>query len=275
MRYEQLPTSAEIDAAGRETRHDGEVWVRYGVEQGFERAWFSLAADDTLTVRSERGGRVLRTASVHGCQVSSVESPAASPYEAALSVTLRQDDSEGCRVYVISSGILPDSTVDAGRDPSAHVEEEFQQHPVALRQWKEAFSAAACRTAGAWKWHFAVVFGLCSTDGGDSNEDGVDGMALAKDELQQLVENWCISFHKWHFEVAVAERTGQTKDRIIILLRMDDCQIEKYFRVIEIERWRKSADGIVLRRSSSRSDVAIEVHMTQQDRVATMAYVLS
>ena len=110
--------------------------------------------------------------------------------------------------------------------------------------------------SGAWEWHFAVVFGLVpEDDDGSDDEAGSDNEDVrlkhkakirAKDALQELVENWCVSFHKWHFEVAIAERTEQTKDRIIVLLRMETEHIEKFFREVEIERWQKSADGIRL-----------------------------
>jgi hypothetical protein len=36
------------------------------------------------------------------------------------------------------------------------------------------------------------------------------------------VINWCAEFHRWKFEIAVVERTDQTKDRVMILLRMED-----------------------------------------------------
>ena len=120
--------------------------------------------------------------------------------------------------------------------------------------------------SGAWEWQFAVVFGLVPEDDDGSDDQDVDGSddegvslktqkakIRAKDALQELVENWCVSFHKWHFEVAIAERTNQTKDRIIVLLRMETEHVEKYFRELEIERWQKSADGIML---PSKSELA-------------------
>lgn len=275
--YEQVPSSSSASSvlgeAGRlETRLEGEVWVRYAGEQDFERAWFSLAADDGLTVRSERGSR---TASARLCQVSMVKSALPAPHESEFTVTLRQEDSAGCRAYAISHRGLLNPSTEMGKDPSAYTTDEFDEHPLTLRQWHEAFSAAASRMSGVWKWQFAVIFGLASTNFTGSDDEKACALTLAKDALQELVENWCISFHRWHFEVAIAERTEQTKDRIIILLHMDDSKVEEYFRELEIERWQKRADVITLRRDSPESDATIDVRMTMQARVATMAHVLS
>ncbi len=275
--YVQLPRSSSVRGEGGclEMRMEGEVWVRYADRRNFERAWFSLAVDDSLTVRSERDGPVLRTASTRLCQVSKVKSPPPLPYERAITVMLRQCDSRGCRVYVISHGDLPDQRAKGGKDPSAHSTNTCDELPLALRQWHEAFSTAASRLSGVWKWQFAVIFGLINTNfAGDDGEQAC-ALTLAKDALHELVENWCVSFQRWHFEVAIAERTEQTKDRIIILLHMDDSNIEKYFRALEIERWQRSADRITLRRESPECDATIDVRMTMQARVATMAHVLS
>lgn len=278
--YEQVSSSAEGDALPLDVRHDGWVWVRYAADQQFERAWFSLITDDTLTVRSGEGGPVLRTANARLCQVSSMKAPPQPPYEHAVTVTLRQPDSEGCREYVLSHGLVESVDEDADRYPSTRVPTEFDQHPRALRQWIQAFSGAASKMSGAWEWQFAVIFGLLPTDDDHSDDSSeICSLMLAKDALQELVENWCISFHRWHFEVAVAERTEQTKDRIIVLLRMDDCHIEKYFRELQIDRWQRSSDGIMLQSSTSNGDATTgyiaELQLTMQHRVATMAYVLS
>ena len=126
-----------------------------------------------------------------------------------------------------------------------------------------------------WKWQFAVIFGLVPAEFTGSDEEKACALTLAKDALHELVENWCISFHRWHFEVAIAERTEQTKDRIIVLLHMEDSTIEDYFRKLKVEDWQKNADGITLRRDGPESDATIDVRMTVQARVATMAHVLS
>lgn len=290
MHYEPVSSSVECEPSVThrtqahhhvclEVVHEGEVCVRCATEQEFQHVWFSLAADDTLTIRSKRGGPVLRTANARLCQVNSVRSRP-SPCEHAFSVTLQQVDSEGNQLYVISLGALSDVnvSVDVDTDHTACDFDQFDQHPAALRKWIEVFSAAASRLSGAWRWHFAVVFGLVDTDNEQDPcvHQDVDAVELAKAHLHKVVEEWCLTFHRWRFEIAIAERTEQTKDRIMVLLRMDDCDIEKFFHEVETERWEKSADGITLRKSKSQSRIAeTDLQLTAQDRVATMAHVIS
>jgi hypothetical protein len=309
QRYEKLSAlqpepepepEPELPEPAQPISEEGVVYVQYDGIGEFEQVWMSLAVDDMLTIRSNEGGPVLRTASASLCHVSPVKSRRAEPYEHAFALTLWEKDDSETKKYVISCGGHDSKEFDV--DMSAELGSgsatqgvdsattdaptgEMAQPPEALRRWKEALGRTVQTMSGEWRWQFAVVFGLLPTEDEDHDDCEEDVQQLAKDDLEELVVNWCIVFHKWHFEVAVAERTEQTKDRVMVLLKMDDSQIEKYFREVEIDRWQKSADGITLReipqRSSAESRASSDVHatedlnMTVQDRVFTMAHVLS
>ena len=82
--------------------------MQFEDEEHWERVWLSLAADDTLTIRSttksrtqerERQGTVPRTANASMCDVRTVQG--VYPLEVTLDVTLWQKDSLGATRYSI------------------------------------------------------------------------------------------------------------------------------------------------------------------------------
>lgn len=296
--------------------HEGRVALQFGksLDAPFIECMLSLSEDDTLTVRAigtdSREGEVLRTASAALCDVYPPKRLRAPPHEHALSITLWNPDSLGDEKWTLSvdpaSSELhqsldvstpPPQSKKSARYPvsgehthlrAAEWADTHPRHSAAMRAWVEALADTRRSMSGDWHWQFAVIFGLPQLEnGGDTNEDE-DPLALAKDDLEELVLSWCAEFHRRHFVVGMAERTEQTKDRVSILLRMEDSHAMNYFRTLQIKRWEKSGDGITLsqtpveqgggarvRPARSKEDLVEGLTMTQQDRVFTLATVLN
>ena len=258
--------------------------LRCRVDGGAERrVWMALTVDGALTMRDhledERGPRgrsVLRLASARRCKCQP------DPAGTELRLLLWEPDEpkakgeQAGREYVLS-GFKPQGAKPKDRDVSD------------IEEWQAAFRWFEHRSA-TLHWQFAAMFGLPAPEKAATEsaaeEDDVDEACLAKDDLQEFVINWCEKFHRFGFQIAVAERTEQTADRVVILLRMDDDEVLAHFRQLQIERWQNDADGIKLKKSPTgerreknrakelQEDLSID-QLTQQDRIFTMADVLS
>ena len=304
----------EADQIPARILHEGPVALQFGksVDAPFIECMLSLAEDDTLTVRAiesnSREGEVLRTASAALCDVCKPKQRRAPPHDHTLSITLWNEDSLGDKKWTLSVDAAPElhqsldvskpspkskeSARNAVRSDHPHLRaaewaDTHPRHPAAMREWVEALAATRRSMSGDWYWQFAVIFGLPQVAiSGDANDE--DAVALAKDDFEEFVISWCAEFHRRHFVVAMAERTEQTKDRVAILLRMEDSHVMNYFRSLQINRWEKSGDGITLsqahlkqgegacaRTVRSEQDLVEGLAMTQQDRVFTIATVLN
>jgi hypothetical protein len=91
------------------------------------------------------------------------------------------------------------------------------------------------------RWQFGCVFG--HPRGVEDREEG---------EFEKFVVGQCRVFVKAGCEVGVVERSDQTCDRIIVVLKMDEENIRAQYRRLEVERWKATGAGIMFKTADKK-----------------------
>ena len=73
-------------------------------------------------------------------------------------------------------------------------------------------------------------------------------------QFEEFVTDHCRTFAKAGFQLAVVQRTPQTRDKVIVLLRMDDAKMISEFRRVQIERWKETGAGIEFQCAADATD---------------------
>ena len=138
-----------------------------------------------------------------------------------------------------------------------------------------------------YEWKFAVVLG--TPEGATTPEEQGGG-------FEEFLIETCQTFAEAGFLLGLVERTPQTRDRVIVLLRMGEARLMAEYRRLQIERWQETGAGIEfavrprgegdagLRRAWSVSptdvdgdgvgDISEKLEPTEADKFQVMAEVL-
>ena len=85
------------------------------------------------------------------------------------------------------------------------------------------------------EWKFAVVLG--TPEGATTPEEQGGG-------FEEFLIETCQTFAEAGFLLGLVERTPQTRDRVIVLLRMGEARLMAEYRRLQIERWQETGAGI-------------------------------
>ena len=102
-------------------------------------------------------------------------------------------------------------------------------------------------------WHFAVVFGVTPI-WKQAKRPPTGEQQSRHPKLEDLIVHWCTEFHASGFEVALAPRTHQTRDRVAVLLWMPKAQIKAEWQGLELERWMSTGAGPSFERDAVAED---------------------
>jgi hypothetical protein len=96
-------------------------------------------------------------------------------------------------------------------------------------------------------WQFGVVFGPSASGPKESQHD-----------FEAFLAAQCRIFVSAGFTLGLAERTPQTRDKVIVLLRMSEDAMLSEFRRLQIQRWKQTGAGIEFQLKSDASQRDID-----------------